>query len=203
MKRSLLPLILCLSVTLTSSAEDLTVSDSQWKSSVSNPGVAFVKVKLHPCLVERMLVDQELRGDKKETRQLRTLLQSGSLLFSWSLKETIKEGQRAWNFGGASVSLAGMIGPTSVGTKRNYHQLQVLEVKTQQKGSGYHYSFRLRVTLNGLIYDSFVSAQFSLPGPAQKKGKSSGHITWKGPFKKGCKNPATQKKAPSKPAKKP
>lgn len=186
MKVSVFAIILCFALGSTAAAEDLVVPASSWTSKGSSPGFGPVRMKTQKGLIERMLVDQELRGDKKETRHLRTYLNSGGMIFSWSLREGRKDEKRIWKYLRGSVSFDGVT-DLDAGDKKNYFRRSVSEVKVIPYKDGFNYSFRLRITLNKRVYDAFVTAKFTIPAPGSKKNTSY-TMTWNGPFKKGAKN---------------
>ncbi|MBL4849850.1 MAG: hypothetical protein JKY65_30350 [Planctomycetes bacterium] len=154
-------------------------------------------MSLAPCLLERMLVDAELRakkGDLPTTPHYRARFRGNRLIFSWSLKWSSKGGKPVWK----RISAGG---PTPTGL---VDHLTVVKSEVEATKKGFLYRVRLRFQIGKLKYDTLLRAEFEVPTPGSTATTAVARhsIEWRGPYKVGG-GPPEKKPAPGKKAEQP
>jgi len=159
----------------------------------TRPGSSSLMLRLPGELVERALIDNELRHPRSlpaKTLRLRRLLRGCELRFSWSLNQRLAGKRLAWKLGPAE-------GPSVVGADKVMDEgallcdLRCVERSAETKLQGYVYQARFRLTLGERTYDLLLELKLDLSEPETKPGlRFTAH--WRGPFPEGRGNLAQE-----------
>lgn len=168
----------------------LRVQPMRWQERGKSERLGALKLALPPALLERCLIDHELRakrGERKqlrsELRMLRTMLGANRLLFAWSSKQQVVEKTLVWKLGSASGPFViGSSGATS--GERKLYDLRTVETKVKRLPKGYRFRARLRLELGQDPYDVLVELRVRVLDPGQDVAVQHSS-SWSGPYPPG------------------